>query len=1015
MRWQRAILRMLMVACTAVLSLGTPASAQVDPRGPMRTIVTPHFRVHHARGLDSLGRRVAEHAERAYAQLAAELARPSGVIDLLLADNVDASNGFAQVFPSNRIVVYAVPPLQLRELRFHDDWLRLVITHELAHVFHLDRSRGLYRMGRALFGRNPLFFPNAMLPSWVKEGLAVHYESALTGSGRLVGTEFAAQARAAAVDSAIPPMGRWSLASSRFPRGQTAYAWGSMTLDRATQSDSAMRRFVDGTAAQLPPVRLSRISRRAFGRSLEAVFGEHQATLLRGARGDESDADSLWTMVSADGFYAAAPRWVGNDQLVWSASNGREIAGLYTASRTEGRFDDPVRVAWRNSLDANVPVGVGTSGAVPMVFAQVERADPFVSRSDLWRRAIDGRETRLTDGARLVLPDVRADGEIIAVQLQAGTSRLVRVSPDGQRVAPLSTTGQVTDERWSDPRWAPDGRAIAAVQLLPSGESRVVVLDTVGTLRAVVAGALGVFASPSFTPDGARLVWSSDRSGRMQLETAVIASLVRAGDTTSWRGNASRGLRDAAAIPRQASRVSTSVYEPSVSPDGREVAALVLRGDGWHVIVTPLDTTGPVAGGAWYASQRTRVVADRPFDESITIDTASWRRTNYRAARQLRPTYWLPLAGVGRDDRATLGAGTSGVDILGRHAWSASALLEPERRELDASAAYRYAGLGVPVFDASWSQQWDGSFRVVDDSARTIGFVGRRRRFVSLATTWSVPRVRWAAQGTVGAQYERRAFAADVDSVLGPANSLLRRGTGFPSLFVNASWSTARLALQGISVEEGVTLSTNTTYRWRDAAPSNGSWRTVWTVRGYRPFAMGGFARHVLAVRGSVGLADRRTVTEFAAGGVSGTQGALLPGVTVGDPVRTFSVRGVPAASQRGSRALGGTVEYRLPLVQLRKLPSPFGVYTDRLSAAFFTDAARAWCPADLARTNRVICERPGVRDGWLASAGAELLVDLALQYDQPYRLRLGVAQPYAAPIEIARRPRVYITLGGYF
>src|SRR5947209_12628075 len=29
-------------------------------------------------------------------------------------------------------------------LLFFDSWLRLVTTHELAHVFHLDRSRGLW-------------------------------------------------------------------------------------------------------------------------------------------------------------------------------------------------------------------------------------------------------------------------------------------------------------------------------------------------------------------------------------------------------------------------------------------------------------------------------------------------------------------------------------------------------------------------------------------------------------------------------------------------------------------------------------------------------------------------------------------------------------------------------------------------------------------------------------------------------------------------------------------------------
>jgi hypothetical protein len=50
-----------------------------------------------------------------------------------------------------------------------------------------------------------------------------------------------------------------------------------------------------------------------------------------------------------------------------------------------------------------------------------------------------------------------------------------------------------------------------------------------------------------------------------------------------------------------------------------------------------------------------------------------------------------------------------------------------------------------------------------------------------------------------------------------------------------------------------------------------------------------------------------------------------------------------------------------------------------------------------------------------LASAGAELVVDLAVQYDTPYRLRIGAAVPYAAPRDVSRGGAFYVTLGGYF
>jgi hypothetical protein len=95
-------------------------------------------------------------------------------------------------------------------------------------------------------------------------------------------------------------------------------------------------------------------------------------------------------------------------------------------------------------------------------------------------------------------------------------------------------------------------------------------------------------------------------------------------------------------------------------------------------------------------------------------------------------------------------------------------------------------------------------------------------------------------------------------------------------------------------------------------------------------------------------------------------------------------------------------------------VPSALTVYSDRLSVALFTDAARAWCPAGL-RANTVVCLPNGVRDGWLASAGGELVLDLAVQYDVPYRVRLGAAAPYAAPAGVKRGGSVYVTLGGYF
>lgn len=982
------------IACACAFTTSA-ARAQVDPRGPVRTIATTHFRVHFradsGAAAELLGQRAATLAEFAYAQLAQILAPPVGPIDLLLADNVDYSNGFAQVFPTNRIVVYAVPPIAAVELRQHDEWLRLVITHELAHIFHLDRARGLWSAARTIFGRNPLLFPNSYTPSWVKEGLAEYFETRLTGSGRLVSPETRAPAYAAARDGVVPPISRWSLASSRYPRGTTAYAYGALMMYRAGEygGGDAVRRFVDEVALHPIPFRLNRASRKSFGLSFDSLYTtfDFMRAEWRGEPAQDTAGDGRWRVVAKGGMYAESPRWVSNDSVIWSASNGRDVAGVYVADVRAG--GEPRRLARRNALDVNVSMG-GDS----VLFAQTELRDPYTVRSDLWIGRGDS-ERRITDDARLTQPDLRRDGAIIAVQLGATRTRLVRVDASG-RARPLAALDDGSN--WAEPRWSPDGKRVAAVQLLISGEQRIVVLDTLGAIREIVTGRKSIFASPSFTPDGQRLVWASNRSGRMQVETAHIASLGAAVDTVHW-------MEDRADV-RVASKVSTGAYEPTVSPDGKAVTALLLRADGYHVAVAALDTTGPTV----ISGSETR----RPPEAPSPIATPSSR---YSAARQLVPRYWLPVVGEGRLGHSTYGVSSSSVDILGRHAWAANAQINPQLREWDGAAAYRYAGLGVPVIDFSLSQEWDATFQVVDNKNNPLGTLARRRRFATMSSTFSRPRVRNAVAATIGAQYEWRDFTATVDSLLGAPNALLRRGTRYPQLFVNTSLSTLRRGLLAVSYEEGVTLNTSTSYRWRQDAPSLGSWRSVVTGRAYAPLELPGFARHVLSLRGAFGVTDTHTATEFGVGGVSGVAAELVPGVVVGDPTRTFPVRGVASDAQRGIRAAGGSVEYRVPLVLFRNAPSPLTFFADRLSLTVFSDAARAWCPGAFAAQAASVglCERPGTRDGWIASAGVELVLDAALQYDIPYRFRVGAAGPYLAPTGVARKGAFYVTLGSFF
>src|SRR5205814_1786144 len=172
------------VAALLGMTIAFGAQAHVSPNKRYYALHTKRFYIHFTAATEPTARRVASDAERAYAQLASELHPPRGPIDVVISDDADYSNGSATPFPTNRIVVYANPPIQSSSLRFTDDWGAMVITHELTHIFHLDRTRGIWRLAQFVFGRSPYFFPNEYDPSWLTEGLAVYYESRFTGAGR---------------------------------------------------------------------------------------------------------------------------------------------------------------------------------------------------------------------------------------------------------------------------------------------------------------------------------------------------------------------------------------------------------------------------------------------------------------------------------------------------------------------------------------------------------------------------------------------------------------------------------------------------------------------------------------------------------------------------------------------------------------------------------------------------------------------------------------------------------------
>jgi hypothetical protein len=952
-----------------------------------RTIKTQHFYVHFTPPTEGLARRIAGDAERAYAELSKELHPPRGMIDVVLSDDVDFSNGYATPFPTNRIVVYANPPVSESALRYTNDWGQLVITHELTHIFHLDRTRGAWSLAQRVFGRAATLFPNLYSPSWVIEGLAVYEESRLAGAGRIEGSEHRMIARAAAVDHQFPPVGALSLAQGRFPFGEFAYSYGSLFIDylARTRGDAGVRRFVEKSSADVIPYLIDVPARQGFGVSFSRAWRDFSDSIARSVAAAPAQPIAGWRQLTSDGVFVFAPRWLTDSSIVYSGAPGRQSFGAYRVTIDGKR----TRIGRRNSRSANVPLANGA-----LLYAQTDYVNPYQVRSDLWiqRR---GHERQITFGQRLTSPDARADGQIVAEQIVPGATRLVRVSPDGRRITPL-TLGTY-DEQWTEPRWSHAGDRIVASRWLRGNVSQIVVLDTLGRIVHTVSSGHSIEATPSWLPNDAGILYSSDRTGSAQ----VYAELF--GDAPAYAG----------AVTYRLSSAATGLFEPTEAPRGDRTAAVLFRADGYHLGVAPCCAIGSAERVSAYEDSSASATT-----APVLVDSGPVRP--YSAWRTFYPRYWLPTVDQGIEGGYRVGLMTSGYDVVGRHTMNATVEVPTNNTGVVGDLSYQYSGLGLPIIQLDAAQEWEslGSVYSRDPQRTVIGAVRRRTWSGDALATWLRQRTRTSLSLTGGVGVEHRSHVTTANVPLSSLDTTGLLGTPtFPSVIAGAGFANYQRPPFSISPEDGVQLNATLRERLRSGVAANGpaSLSAVASASLYKSLDLPGFAHHVLALRGAAGYADDRASGYFSVGGVSGSTFQIIPGYVIGEGRKTFPVRGYEDGTLVGTRAFVGSAEYRIPLLLAGRAPGALPFFLDRSSLTLFSDYGTAWCPN--IKMGREVCN---TADSTLtaqldmASVGAELDLNLGvLSWDSPYRFRLGIAVP-SYNRNLFDRPRVqaYVVSG---
>jgi hypothetical protein len=209
------------------------------------------------------------------------------------------------------------------------------------------------------------------------------------------------------------------------------------------------------------------------------------------------------------------------------------------------------------------------------------------------------------------------------------------------------------------------------------------------------------------------------------------------------------------------------------------------------------------------------------------------------------------------------------------------------------------------------------------------------------------------------------------------------------------AFSTARAFPLSISLEDGVGVSARGRAR-RDLVLTDSlrgqpfDDRSLKDLVGqltlYKGLGLPGFGNHVLALRGSGGVASGPGADQFhfEVGGASG--GGVPLSFLDQDPWLLFPVRGYPTARRTGRNAWSVSAEYRFPLVLVNRGPGLFPLHLDWLSGALFFDAGNAWGPElDLNGYDNP-------RQDPLASVGAEITARIMPFWSGIMELRFGVA-----------------------
>lgn len=972
-----------------VMSLVFPAvlgAETFDSSRQWMTLTTPHFFIRYAQESEYLAKKAAPILEQAWQDLRTRFNwKPWGRTEVVFLDSADIANGMASVIPYNWVLLYAAPPLPEQSLGYYDDWLRLLIYHEMTHIFHMDAARGWWKAFRFIFGKTVA--PAGMVPTWVKEGEAVLVESVSTGTGRVRSSMTEMVLRTSMLEDSFPSISQGDGLQWTWPTYNIPYLYGGEFIEFLVDKYGfeKLMAFNDRTQRTLMLSMVNYAARTVYGKTFVQLWKEWRQHLETRYR-READRLGGQGLTETTPWVTVDPKWEEYVSAPTVSPDGTMIAYSIKSphhsseirildvdsglSRTIVKKQQAVQLSWHpdgnrliysalsQSSKSDPKSETGEYSVMPKNYFEVG-----IQRNiyyDLWEYDIENAKLkRLTMGERARDPDYSRDGRrIVYISRDDNSNEFLKVYNVEEGTSDYLTRSSSSTSRFANPRYSPDGRWIVVSGWDPKNVWKIYRYSADGRSRMrLTKEKKGVELRPWWTPDGNHVLYSSDTSGVPNI----------------YRVNVKDGRSE------QLTNVLSGVFQPSTH-DGRRIAVRYYTSNGWELHTFEARPRGRVSSLNGDSARRESprgIPLEWSEPERVDLELTPKKYSPFGKSLFL-PRFIVPAITY-TEDEFFFALATGGSDALRWHNWMAGITYMTGANFVGYFARYFYnrwrpiMGFGAQRAVVNYGNRTfilntgDPANPVIRD---TRHYWERRSSLFGFVT------YPWQQHAfTLSYAYEDRQPAVGLEDWQRQALTLGHFG-GFTFTYAYGDTENYRAA---ISPENGRRIRVKTTWTNRRFGSSYGNEQVIF-VGDWREYIR--LWRHyVWALRASGGMTWGDTLTQgtFVMGGALG-EGTLARQSSL----NYFPLRGLPISSLGGTRAMLLSSEFRIPIVSPQRGLGTWPLYLQNIHTALFADFGDMWS-ADT-KSDSI----SDFFDDFFLGVGAELRGDFVIGHGLPVKGRLG-------------------------